>query len=307
MRKIDPVIIDGVECKRCPKCGSVKPYSEFYHRHSHCKACEVEWAKNNVEKRREISKRWARNNPEKIRISVLKWNKKNIDKVRKATKNWAKNNPEKIKEATRKWREKNPEKVLETQKKWRKANPDWRKRHPDSGKEARKKWEREHPEKRREYSKRSREKHWEYRKLWRENNRDLLRGYDRKRRSTAFGRLNSRMGVNIWQSLRQNKNGRHWETLVEYTLEDLKKHLESKFTDGMSWENMGKWHTDHVIPKSRFHYEKPEDPEFKICWALVNLQPMWKLDNLSKHAKTMEEWKKYKEANEKSETVRESN
>ena len=103
------------------------------------------------------------------------------------------------------------------------------------------------------------------------------------------------MGSAIWHSLKSIKARRHWETLVGYTVDDLKKHLESLFRDGMSWENRGKWHIDHIVPRFRFHYEKPEDPEFKVCWGLNNLQPLWGADNLSKGAKTMEEWRKGKQ------------
>lgn len=70
--------------------------------------------------------------------------------------------------------------------------------------------------------------------------------------------------------------------------------MESQFRNGMKWNNMGAWHIDHIVPKSRFHYEKPEDPEFKVCWGLANLQPLWAKDNLSKRDRTMEEWKNSK-------------
>lgn len=293
MKKIVPIIMNGIECKHCPKCNNLKSYPAFYRNHSHCKACEQEWAKNNSEKRGEISRRWAKNNPEKVIASTRKWQKNNMSKVRETAKKWARNNPDKVREISERWRHNNPERVLEIHRNWLRANPDW-KRNPNSGKEARKKWEKEHPEKRREYSKRYREKHPESRKLWRENNRDLLRGYDKKRRTTLRGKLNDRMSVSIWQALRKNKNGYRWEVLVGYTIADLKTHLESLFRDGMSWDNMGKWHIDHLVPKSRFHYETSESPEFKVCWSLANLQPMWKSDNLSKHAKTMDEWQKYK-------------
>jgi len=292
VKKIVPVIVNGIECKWCPKCNNIKSYVEFYRGHSRCKICEQEWSKNNSAKRLENSRRWAKNNPDKIKISVRKWQKNNPDKVSKIAKRWRENNPEKAKESSKKWRRNNPEKVLEAHRNWLKTHPDW-KASPDSGKEARKKWFKDHPEKIREYSKRNREKHSEYRRLWRENNRNLLRGYDKKRRLTPTGKLNDRMSVSIWQALRKNKNGYRWEMLVGYTILDLKNHLESLFSTGMTWDNIGEWHIDHIIPKSRFFYETPEDPEFKTCWALANLQPMWKLDNLSKHAKTMTEWKQY--------------
>jgi len=90
--------------------------------------------------------------------------------------------------------------------------------------------------------------------------------------------------------LRANKAGRTWESLVGYSVWDLQVHLQSKFTDGMTWERFlkGEIHIDHIIPKSRFHYETPDDPEFKICWGLNNLQPLWAKDNLSKGAKLIE-------------------
>ena len=81
-------------------------------------------------------------------------------------------------------------------------------------------------------------------------------------------------------------NGYQWESYVGYNRNDLKKHLESKFTDDMSWDNMDKWHIDHIVPKSSFHYFKnPYNQNFKDCWALSNLQPLWSKDNLSKGCK----------------------
>ena len=84
-------------------------------------------------------------------------------------------------------------------------------------------------------------------------------------------------------SLKGKKAGRHWESLVGYTVEDLIKHLESQFNEKMSWNNWGiYWQIDHIKPKSFFKYEKPEDEEFKKCWALENLQPLEKIANLNK-------------------------
>jgi hypothetical protein len=110
------------------------------------------------------------------------------------------------------------------------------------------------------------------------------RRYD-KLVSTSYGRISNRIHSALWRSLKGNKNGRSWEMLVGYTCTDLKKHLENLFSDGMTWENMGKWHIDHIIPKSLFNYETEEDEEFKKCWALSNLQPLWAIDNLRKSNK----------------------
>ena len=71
--------------------------------------------------------------------------------------------------------------------------------------------------------------------------------------------------------------------LIGCSLEDLKKHLESQFTDGMSWDNHGEWHIDHIIPCSSFDLSLTEDQE--RCFCYTNLQPLWALDNMTKGAK----------------------
>ena len=94
------------------------------------------------------------------------------------------------------------------------------------------------------------------------------------------------MGV----SLHGSKAGRRWESLVGYTLADLMRHLEARFQLGMTWENYGKhgWVIDHIVPKSAFHYLTADDPDFKRCWALDNLQPLWFEDNRRKGASRLE-------------------
>ena len=81
------------------------------------------------------------------------------------------------------------------------------------------------------------------------------------------------------------KNGRRWQRLVGYSLEALMDHLESLFQAGMTWENYGQWHVDHIIPIAAFEFSSPDDPEFMTCWALDNLQPLWASDNCAKGAR----------------------
>ncbi len=97
--------------------------------------------------------------------------------------------------------------------------------------------------------------------------------------------LYHRMSRQLWQHLKENKARRSWVDLLPYTVDDLKAHLESQFVDGMSWENAGEWHIDHIRPVSSFNYDSPDHPEFLQCWALDNLQPLWATDNCSKNAK----------------------
>jgi hypothetical protein len=69
--------------------------------------------------------------------------------------------------------------------------------------------------------------------------------------------------------------------MLGYSAEDLKKHIESLFLEGMSWENWGKWEIDHIKPVSSF--DKTTDT--KIVNDLNNLQPLWKSDNIKKGTK----------------------
>lgn len=104
-------------------------------------------------------------------------------------------------------------------------------------------------------------------------------------RSTPYGALNNRMSTAIYAALKGAKNGRKWENLVGYSTNALMQHLEKRFKPEMSWENYGKWHIDHIIPLSAFNYSCPEDIDFKRCWDLKNLQPLWAKENHIKHAK----------------------
>lgn len=97
-------------------------------------------------------------------------------------------------------------------------------------------------------------------------------------------RINRSISGGIWSCIKGNKANRHWEDLVDFTLEELKEHLESQFTPEMNWDNYGKygWHIDHIIPKRSLFYTSPNDLNFKICWHLSNLRPLWYLENLSR-------------------------
>lgn len=121
-----------------------------------------------------------------------------------------------------------------------------------------------------------------------EEHREKMRNYMKERMASDVGfRLNLAFSVGMRQSLKSGKGGRRWESFVDYTLGDLMVHLETLFLPGMTWDNYGRdgWHIDHIIPKSLFNYETPDDPEFKVAWALSNLQPLWAIDNIKKGAR----------------------
>jgi hypothetical protein len=106
-----------------------------------------------------------------------------------------------------------------------------------------------------------------------------------KARKDPMHRINRNFSENIrrqFRNMRQGKSCGGWKQHVGYTLLDLKRHLESQFTEGMTWDNYGEWHIDHIIPKSAFTFTAPDDPRFLACWALDNLRPLWAKENSSK-------------------------
>lgn len=71
--------------------------------------------------------------------------------------------------------------------------------------------------------------------------------------------------------------------LLTCSYEELQKYLELLFQEGMTWENYGKWHIDHILPISFFNLTKKINQQ--ICWHHTNLQPLWRSDNISKGSK----------------------
>jgi hypothetical protein len=119
-----------------------------------------------------------------------------------------------------------------------------------------------------------------------EQSRKREREYQAKRRKDPAYRLLTRIRARI-RSMVSGRAGRSTEQLLGYTMEEFRAHIERQFTDGMCWERIGEIHIDHIIPVSRFKIASIDDPEFRACWALSNLQPLWAKDNLSKNAKVI--------------------
>ena len=140
-----------------------------------------------------------------------------------------------------------------------------------------------------EWVKKNPEKMREIHRKWRKNNPEKeieFRRIQKKKRSLILeNRLNNLISNEIRKSLKGNKNGMHWEFLVGYTLQELMNHLENQFKPGMSWDNRRDWHIDHIRPITSFNFNSYEDREFKECWSLVNLQPLWPEENLKKGIK----------------------
>jgi hypothetical protein len=133
-----------------------------------------------------------------------------------------------------------------------------------------------------------------YIKEYRENNvdkiRQIKRDYERNRKARdPLYKLISNFRTAIYQVLKESnvEKNKHYFDILQYTPEELIKHLENKFTDKMSWDNYGDWHVDHKLPITHFNIQEMGDEEFMRCWSLDNLQPMWGFDNIFKSNKIL--------------------
>lgn len=142
--------------------------------------------------------------------------------------------------------------------------------------------------KRKIYNKENKKQIDEYAKNYYLNNKDSIikrvTKYinDRKKIDPIFKlKANIRTRVSDFISKRGYKKKNTTQQLIGINYEGLKIYLENQFTEGMTWENYGKWHVDHKIPLAN---AKTQEEVYKLC-HYTNLQPLWELDNKKKGAK----------------------
>lgn len=108
--------------------------------------------------------------------------------------------------------------------------------------------------------------------------------YQRVRDDPLF-KLRGAIGCGLRAAIRQHKSGRRCFDVIGYSVLELKAHLERQFVGAMCWENYGEWHIDHITPVSAFDFAVDPLDVARQVWALPNLRPLWKLENMKKHAK----------------------
>jgi hypothetical protein len=188
----------------------------------------------------------------------------NKDKVRKREKAYYQNNKEKMRQKAKDYYQLNKKKNNEQNKIWRNANKEYLKNY-DKNREPQRK---------------------ENRKAYYKANKVKIREY-----------YNNRLKIDIQYKLSINIRGRLNKALknnykcgsavkdLGCTIDELKLYLESKFQEGMSWDNWTKdgWHIDHIRPLSSFDLTNRE--EFLQACHYTNLQPLWAKDNFAKKDK----------------------
>lgn len=179
------------------------------------------------------------------------------DRVLKKQTERRSENPEKHRAQGKSWYERNKEKNLARTTKWRRNNP---------------------------------EKARAYTKKWEAANPGSRLDRNRRRLRTPRGRIENAIRAGINKEIRSvDKRGNKTFDILGYSPTTLMRHLEKQFADGMSWDNYGHgygcWHIEHKIPVVAHNYDTPYDLDFKDCWSLKNLRPLWAEENWSKNDK----------------------
>lgn len=299
------------ETKVCSKCGETKSILDFNYRDKNkgtrkaeCESCQKIRAKEyGVRNKEAISERGKeRRITQKEHISEIRkdWYNRNKDKVTERNAKYRIEHREEAVIRSREWREENPERSKQSGQLWRDNNKE---KHAEISK----RWRRNNIERCRENDKKRVENNREhYQALWKDyywRNVDKIKEYNRqngyKYSSYDPERHKQRMEEDPIYRLRMNLrtvvrnailgNGYDKKSntfdIIGCDVDTVKCHLESKFIDGMSWENKSEWHIDHIIPLSSAINEE----ELILLCHYTNLQPLWATDNLIKSNKYNEE------------------
>lgn len=166
----------------------------------------------------------------------------------------------------------------------------WALEHPESVRKSSEKFRREKREQYRASQRRYFEKN---RKMlcrksneWRKTHREYWNRYIREfKKSNPNYMLSEKLRARIRNALRGNPRSADIQTLLGCDYTSFRHYIQSKFQAGMTWNNFGEWHLDHIIPCSSFDLTKIEDQQ--RCFHYTNHQPLWAKDNLRKYTRQL--------------------
>ena len=126
------------------------------------------------------------------------------------------------------------------------------------------------------------------RRAWLDANRHKINEYNKNRLQTNIQhKIAKQLRIRLWDALRGNVKVGSAVKHLGCSIEEFKKYLESKFQEGMTWDNWTNdgWHIDHIKPLSSF--DLTDRDQFLQACHYTNLQPLWAKDNFSKGDKIL--------------------
>lgn len=114
------------------------------------------------------------------------------------------------------------------------------------------------------------------------NNRKINERNNSRRKNEPTFKLKLLISSRIRTAIKTKAKKTLSVELLGCSIQHARQHLESKFKEGMSWDNHGirGWHIDHIIPCDSFDLSDVDQQ--KQCFHYTNLQPLWYKDNLRK-------------------------
>ena len=89
------------------------------------------------------------------------------------------------------------------------------------------------------------------------------------------------------KNIKESLSNKTIESYLGCSIPEFKIHIESQFKEGMSWNNYGEWHLDHIIPV--LSLEK-EEYTIEQVQHYTNFQPLWAKENMKKTLTDMEKY-----------------
>lgn len=205
------------------------------------------------------------------RLRGIEYRKKNREKVSQSSKNWRKKNPEKYKKTIESYLDKNPNMISKERLKIYRKDENFRKKQSN---------------RRKEYYLNNIEQERKKSKKYYHDNKDVIRRKNNewknnKRKTDGFYRMKINLRHRLRDYLIGESKGKRTKEIVGLDKTEFKSYIESKFIEGMSWENYGEWHLDHIIPLCQ---AKNNQDALRLN-HYTNLQPLWAEENLRKNRK----------------------
>ena len=132
------------------------------------------------------------------------------------------------------------------------------------------------------YYETNKEKVSEYKKEWALKNKESInQRYRNYRQNDINYKIKQNLRKRISTVLSGKSKSQTTLSLLGCSLEFFKIYIEQKFKDGMTWDNYGLWHIDHIIPCYSFDLTIPSNQQ--ACFHYTNLQPLWASENCKKN------------------------
>lgn len=108
--------------------------------------------------------------------------------------------------------------------------------------------------------------------------RAIQRECDKRSRKNPRNKIITSQRKRLRQFIK--RTGSHVHLRFGCSSDFMRAHIQKQFTKGMTWDNYGEWHIDHIMPCAQFDLSNQMHAD--ICFNWQNLRPLWAEENLSK-------------------------